>query len=152
MNPEQPQKKKILFVCIHNSIRSQIAEALLNHVAGDIYTVSSAGIEMENAMNPFVIESLRQIGIDHSRGAPKDVFKLYQSGHTFHYVITLCDEVHAEKCPVFPGVTHRLYWNFEDLSRFSGSDEELLEKISILRDHIKANVEDFVKNPPSVAL
>jgi arsenate reductase len=149
--PDKKVKKKVLFVCIHNSARSQIAEAILRHLAGDAYEVTSAGIEVGD-MNPLVVEALKQIGIDCSKAFSKSVFDLYKTGKTFNYVITLCDEEHADKCPIFPGVTHRLYWNFKDPSTFTGSDEEKLKNIIQVRDSIRAGIEEFIKNPPPVTL
>lgn len=145
----QKVKKKVLFVCTHNSARSQMAEGFLKHLAGDEYEVISAGIETSE-VNPLAVESMKQVGVDISNSMPKSVFKEYQAGKTFHYVITLCDEEQADKCPVFPGQTVRLYWNFRDPVTFYGKENEKMEQMVRIRDDIKAGVEAFIKNPPPV--
>src|SRR6185369_3558449 len=108
-------KKKVLFVCIHNSARSQMAEAFLNEICGTEFEAQSAGIEPGN-LNPIVVEAMREIGIDISGNKTKAVFDFVRSGSTFNYVITVCDETSAERCPIFPGVTTRLHWSFPDPS------------------------------------
>src|ERR1700739_2457803 len=104
-------KAKVLFVCIHNSARSQMAETFLNQICGDHFEASSAGLE-PGKLNPVVVEAMQEIGIDISGNQTKSVFDTIKSGKMFQYVITVCDETSAERCPIFPGITKRLHWGF----------------------------------------
>jgi arsenate reductase len=133
-------KKKVLFVCIHNSARSQMAEAFLNQICGDEFEAHSAGLE-PGKLNPIVVEAMREIGIDISGNQTKAVFDMFRSGKMFAYVITVCDETSAERCPIFPGVAARLHWSFPDPSALQGSHEEKLEQTRLVRDMIKSKVE-----------
>jgi arsenate reductase len=137
-------RKRVLFICIHNSARSQMAEAFLNQICGDEFEVHSAGLE-PGKLNPTVVEAMREIGIDISRNATKGVFDFVKSGKMFAYVITVCDETSAERCPIFPGVTKRLHWGFPDPSSFQGSAEEKLAKTREVRDLIKAKIEQWCR-------
>jgi arsenate reductase len=101
-------KIKVLFVCIHNSARSQMAEAWLNHLCGERFYAQSAGLE-PGSLNPLVVQVMKEAGIDISQNKTKSVFDFFKAGDIFSHVITVCDESSAEKCPVFPGVTNRLY-------------------------------------------
>ena len=103
------KKENVLFVCIHNSARSQMSEAFLNQRCGDRFCAHSAGLE-PGKLNPIVVEAMRLAGIDISGHQTKDVFSQVKSGKIFAYVITVCDEASAERCPIFPGVTKRLEW------------------------------------------
>lgn len=133
-------KMHVLFVCIHNSARSQMAEAFLNHVCGTEVEAHSAGIE-PGKLNPIVVEAMEEVGIDISRNHTKAVMDMIKSGRHFAYVITVCDEASAERCPIFPGVTTRLHWGFPDPSSFQGTHEERLAKTREVRDTIKAKIE-----------
>lgn len=138
-------KAKVLFVCIHNSGRSQMAEALLRHLGGDRFEAESAGFE-PGTLNPLVVASLKEIGIDISQAKTKSVFDLFKQGRMYQYVVTVCDESNAEKCPLFPGlVRERMHWSFKDPAGFQGSPEERLAKTRVVRDEIKAKIEAFVK-------
>jgi arsenate reductase len=133
-------KKKVLFVCIHNSARSQMAEAFLNQICGEEFEAHSAGIE-PGKLNLTVVEAMREIGIDISGHTTKSVFEMIQSGQMFANVITVCDETAAERCPIFPGVTQCLHWSFPDPSSFQG--EEKLSKTRAVRDAIKEKIEQW---------
>jgi arsenate reductase len=135
-------KIKVLFVCIHNSARSQMAEAFLNQICGGVFEAHSAGLE-PGKLNPIVVEAMQEIGIDISRNQTKAVFDMFKSGKIFAYVITVCDEASAERCPVFPGITKRLHWSFPDPSAVPGSHEEKLAKTREIRDLIKAKIEQW---------
>jgi arsenate reductase len=135
-------RKRVLFICIHNSARSQMAEAFLNDICGEQFEAHSAGLE-PGKLNPIVVEAMQEIGIDISRNQTKAVFDMYTSGKSFAYVITVCDETSAERCPIFPGVTTRLHWSFPDPSSLEGTHEEKLARIREIRDTIKAKVEDW---------
>jgi arsenate reductase len=132
-------KKKVLFVCIHNSARSQTAEAFLNQICPDEFEAQSAGIE-PGKLNPIVVEAMQEIGIDIS-GNTKSVSEMF--GQNFSYVITVCDETSAERCPIFPGVTTRLHWSFPDPSSFSGTPEEKLARTREVRDTIRQRIEEW---------
>ena len=133
---------KVLFICIHNSARSQMAEGLFNHYCGAEHRAESAGLE-EGSLNPFAVEAMREIGIDISRKGTQDVFDVFKSGRLFAYVVTVCDQASAERCPIFAGVTTRLHWSFPDPSTFQGSHEEKLEKTREVRDQIARKIEEF---------
>lgn len=138
-------KIKVLFVCIHNSARSQMAEAFLNNLAGDKFEAQSAGIE-PGVLNPLVIESMSESGIDISQNKTKSVFDLAADNNSYDYVITVCEKEAADKCPVFPGAGEKIQWSFADPSKLTGSKEEKLLKIAEIRDEIKAEVEKFIKS------
>lgn len=139
-------KTRVLFVCIHNSGRSQMAEALLRRIGGDRFEAESAGFE-PGTLNPLVVRALKELDIDISRARTKSVFELHRQGRAYHYVVTVCDESNSERCPVFPGtVRGRLHWSFPDPSGFSGSAEERLAQTRLVRDQIEAKVSEFVKS------
>jgi len=137
-------KQRVLFVCIHNSARSQMAEAFLKQLAGDKFEVESAGLE-PGRLNPIVVEAMKEAGIDISHNKTKGVFDLIKQSKLYAYVITVCDEAQAERCPVFPGVAQRLHWSFEDPSRFEGSYEEKLQKTRNVRDKIKQSIQEWIR-------
>jgi len=141
-------KAKILFVCIHNSARSQMAEGIVNHYYGDKFTAESAGFEAGN-LNPFAVKAMAGIGIDISENKTKKVFDYFKEGRFYSYVITVCDEANAERCPIFPGVKNTLHWSFPDPSSFSGSDEEKLKKITQVRDEIRSKIDSWIKDLPA---
>jgi arsenate reductase len=133
-------KKKVLFVCIHNSARSQMVEAFLNQACGDEFEAHSAGLE-PGKLNPIVVEAMLEIGIDISGNKTKAVSDFLKSGGNFSYVITVCDETSAERCPVFPGLTTRLHWSFPDPSAIQGTRDKKLVRTREIRDMIKAKIE-----------
>ena len=135
-------KRRVLFVCIHNSARSQMAEAFLNRLGEGRFEAESAGIE-PGSLNPLVVEAMRKAGYDLARNRTKDVFEFLRQGKRFHYVVTVCDEANAERCPVFPGVAERLHWGFEDPSALRGTTEEKMARIREIRDAIRARVVRF---------
>lgn len=137
-------KIRVLFVCVHNSARSQMAEAFLNALDGDTFAASSAGLEL-GALNPLAVEVMKEVGIDISRNITKSVFDLYTRGALFAYVIAVCDAEAAQRCPTFPGITRTLIWSFPDPASFIGSCEERLDKTRQVRDAIRAKVEKFIK-------
>ena len=117
-----------------------MAEAWLNHLCGDFFTAESAGLE-PGTLNPLVVEAMQESGIDISSKETRAVFDVLKSGKQFAYVITVCDETSAEKCPIFPGVTKRLHWGFPDPSGLIGSQAEKLAGTRQIRDQIRARVE-----------
>ena len=141
-------KKRVLFLCIHNSARSQMAAAFLKQAAGDRFEVESAGLE-PGKLNPLVVTAMKQIGIDISRNETQSVFDLFKSGQRFQYAISVCDEASAERCPIFPGVTTRLNWSFADPSTFTGSDSDRLKQVVAVREEIRSKVEVFLNEESS---
>lgn len=133
-------KSKVLFVCIHNSARSQMAEAFLNHLCPDDFIAESAGLE-PGELNPIVVEVMKEVGIDISGKQTKAVFDLFKSGRLFSHVIAVCDKEAAERCPVFPGLVERHQWSFPDPSAATGSREEKLAVARQVRDMIRASIE-----------
>ncbi len=133
-------KPKVLFICVHNGARSQMAEAFLNEICGDHFEAHSAGLE-PGKLNPLAVETMREIGIDISKNQTQAVFDVFKSGELFPYVITVCDESSAERCPIFPGVTKRLHWSFPDPSALKGTREERLAGTRKIRDQIRARIE-----------
>jgi arsenate reductase (thioredoxin) len=135
-------KKKVLFVCIHNSARSQMAEAFLNQICGEYFEAHSAGLE-PGKLNPIVVEAMQETGIDISGNKTKGVFDYIKAGTMFAYVITVCDETSAERCPIFVGITKRLHWSFPDPSAIQGTHDDKLAKTREVRDAIKAQIETW---------
>jgi arsenate reductase len=133
-------KKKILFICVHNSARSQMAEAFLNLICSDHFEAQSAGLE-PGKLNPLAVEVMREVGIDISKNKTQSVFDVFKSGQFFPYVITVCDETSSEKCPIFPGVTKRLHWSFPDPAALTGSHQERLNGTRAIRDEIRARIQ-----------
>ena len=137
-------KKRVLFVCIHNSARSQMAEAWLNHLCPESFEAHSAGIE-PGTINPLVVAAMQETGIDISGNKTKSVFDIFKSGKLFAYVITVCDEASAERCPIFPGVTTRLHWSFPDPSVLTGSPAQKMERVREIRDMIQARMVEWCR-------
>ena len=133
------QKKKVLFICIHNSARSQMAEEILRQLAGDRLETASAGLE-PGKLNPLVSEVLKELNIDISGKKTQSVADVLQRKTGYDFVITVCDEASAERCPVFPGKGQRLHWNFADPSQFTGTPQERLAKTRHVRDQIRARL------------
>ena len=135
-------KPRMLFICIHNSARSQMAEAWLNHLCGESFEANSAGLE-PGTLNPLAVKVMQEVGIDISTKTTQSVFDVFKSGRLFTYVITVCDETSAEKCPIFPGPTKRLHWSFPDPAQVNGTAEEKLEQVRQIRDQIRSRIEDW---------
>jgi len=117
-----------------------MAEAFLNQICREEFEAHSAGLE-PGKLNPIVVEAMQEIGIDISGKPTKAVFDMFKSGKMFAYVITVCDEASAERCPIFPGITKRLHWSFPDPSAIQGTHEEKLARTCEIRDQIKAKIE-----------
>lgn len=137
-------KIKVLFLCVHNSARSQMAEAFLKKMGGDNFEVESAGLE-PGKLNPLAIKVMAEEGIDISKNLTKDVFSFFKEGRLFNYVVTVCEAKNSERCPIFPGVSKKISWDFDDPSSFTGSEEEKLIQTRIIRDKIKEAVEKLVR-------
>lgn len=138
-------KFKVLFVCIHNSARSQMAEAFMNNLCGNDFEASSAGLE-PGRLNPLVVKAMLEQGIDISENKTKGVNEFIASGEKFSFVITVCDQAHAEACPVFPGKCKRLHWNFKDPGTLTGTENEKILQIRAIRDEIRNKIIAFCKS------
>lgn len=132
-------KRRVLFLCTHNSARSQMAEGLLRHLAGDRFEVFSAGTEVTR-VHPLAVEAMRQLGIDLSSQTSK-LLNDYLSDK-FDYVITVCDRAN-ESCPFFPGAARRMHWSFDDPSAAQGSHEQKLAYFGKIRDEIRERIQQF---------
>lgn len=140
MNREPAVKKRILFLCTHNSCRSQMAEGLVNHFLGDRFQAFSAGTEATR-VNPLAARVMSELGIDLAAHRSKKLDEF--AGEKFDYVITLCGDAN-EKCPLFFGGVERVHLGFDDPSRLSGRDEVVLPEYRRVRDEIKARITRFL--------
>jgi arsenate reductase len=136
------EKTKVLFICVHNSARSQMAEAFLNEFGSDRFAAESAGLE-PGVLNPLVVKAMAEIGMDISAKTTRSAFDLLRRGEWFGWVITVCDESQAEGCPIFPGAGRREHWSFPDPAAFTGSEEEKMSQVRALRDRISARVREW---------
>ena len=132
-------KKRVLFICTHNSARSQMAEGYLRHIAGDRFDVYSAGTEATQ-VRPQAIEVMAEIGIDISGQTSKTLQRYLPE--RWDYVITVCDDAN-ESCPVFPGTSDRSHWSFPDPSKATGTDAERLQVYRDVRDQIVQRIRIF---------
>ena len=133
-------KKRVLFLCTHNSARSQMAEGLLRNMAGDRFDVFSAGTE-RTYVQPLAIDAMREIGIDITAQTSKTLDEF--EGQTFDYVITVCDRAN-ESCPILPGTTERIHWSFEDPTAATGTDEQRLRAFRTVRDALQQRLRIFL--------
>lgn len=137
------RKIKVLFICRHNSGRSQIAEAYLKKFYGDYFKIESAGFEPLQEINPLVVRVMNEAGIDLSEKKPQNVFDFFKQGKIYEHVITVCHDTES-KCPIFPGITKRWNMPFPDPASVEGTEEEKLEAVRKIRDMIK----EWLSNPP----
>jgi len=134
-------RESVLILCTGNSARSQMAEGLLRHLAGDSFAVASAGVAPAQ-VRPEAIAVMREIGIDISHHRSKSVDEF--SGQEFDYVITVCDNAN-EQCPVFPANTKRLHWSFADPAAAQGDEQTRLAVFRAVRDQIRERLRIFAK-------
>ncbi len=130
-------KQRVLFICTHNSARSQMAEGLLRSLGGERFEVFSAGTEATH-VRPLAIRAMAELEIDISQQQSKTLERYL--GEPFDDVITVCDAA-AEACPVFPGAARRRHWSFEDPSKATGSESEQIEAYRQVRDEIRSRIE-----------
>lgn len=128
------EKQRVLFLCTHNSARSQMAEGLLRHFAGDRFEVFSAGTE-ETRVHPLAIDAMRELGIDISTHTSKTLDRFLPQ--QFDFIVTVCDRA-GETCPMFPGEVQRLHWSFDDPSRGT------IETFRRVRDEIHARMRELI--------
>jgi len=142
------EKIKVLFLCVHNSARSQMAEAYVNKLGEGLFQAESAGFE-PGILNPIVVDVMKEDGMDISNNQINSVYEFFEEKRFYGYVITVCDAAHNQKCPTFPGVPKRIHWDIADPSSFTGSYEDKLEKTRTVRDEIKKRVQEFIKDVKS---
>ena len=134
---------KVLFVCVHNSARSQMAMTYLNEFGKGHFQAESAGIE-PGTLNPLVVEVMAEDGYDISRNPVSSVFDFYREGRQYDLVIKVCEQSAGQKCPIFPGTSLSLNWDFADPAAFTGTREEKLAQTRQVRDKIKHRIEEFI--------
>ena len=134
--------KRVLFVCIHNSARSQMAEAFVNHACPGLVEAQSAGLE-PGTLNALVVEAMQEVGLDISGNKTKSVDEMLRSGRRFSHVVTVCDDASAERCPIFPGAAQRMHWSFPDPSALNGTRDERMERVREIRDSIQRQVQQW---------
>ena len=135
---EAGDRARVLFLCTHNSARSQMAEGLLRHLAGDRFEAMSAGTEATH-VRPLAVRAMEEIGVDISGQVSKTLDRYFNE--PFDHVITVCDDAN-EACPFFPGAQRRLHWSFEDPSNAEGTEEERLAVFRSVRDRIRERIQD----------
>ena len=134
------ERQRVLFLCTHNSARSQMAEGFLRELGGDRFDAASAGTE-QTRVNPLAARAMQEVGVDLSGHTSKTVDGLL--GERWEYVVTVCDDAN-ERCPIFPGRTTRLHWSFPDPSKATGMDDERLAIFRQVRDAIRARLVDWL--------
>ena len=137
-------KTKVLFICVHNSARSQMAEELLRKLGGDKFEVESAGF-VPTDINPIVVKVMKEEAIDLTGKKTQSVFSLVKAQNFYGYVITVCNRAKETDCPTFPGLSKRIHWDLEDPEDFTGTEEEKIRKVKELKDSIKQLVLNFIK-------
>jgi len=142
------KKQKVLFICVHNSARSQMAEAYLNKLGGKKFKAESAGLQ-PGTLNPFAVKAMKKDGIDISRNKTQSVMDIFNQGKHYAYVISVCSKADSEQCPVFPGKSIKLHWPFDDPSCFKGTPAEKLKATIKIRNQIKAKISKFISRASS---
>lgn len=135
-------RKRVLILCTGNSARSQMAEGMLRHLAGDRFEVASAGVA-PSQVRPEATEVMRELDIDIAGHRSKSLDEFL--GQEFDYVITVCDNAN-EQCPVFPGKTRRIHWSFEDPAAVAGDEAARLAVFRRVRNEITARLQDFTRS------
>lgn len=133
---------RVLFICVRNSARSQMAQAFLQQACGSAFQVASAGLE-PGMLNPLAVATMQEIGIDISGHKTQSVFDVYKSGQFISYVISVCDEASAQACPIFPGFVTRLHWSVPDPAALTGTWEHRLKAARPIRQMISDHVDAF---------
>jgi len=137
------QPRRILFVCIHNSGRSQMAEAFLNELGGPEFVAESAGVE-PRPINPDVVRVMREVGHDLSGAQSDNIVDFFREGRLYEQVIYVCERGTEKDCPVFPGVRQTLHWPFPDPAALTGDEAERLESLREIRDRIRERVGEWL--------
>jgi len=136
--------ERVLFLCSHNSARSQMAEGFMRRLGGDRFEVASAGTDARG-VNPLAVQVMAEIGIDLRGHTSKTLDRFV--GEPWDALITVCDNAN-ESCPVFPGVSQRLHWSFDDPSAATGSEEQRLAVFRRVRDEIGGRIETWLTERP----
>lgn len=131
---------RVLFICVRNSARSQMAAAFLRRACPNELQVESAGLT-PGSINPLAAATMQEVGIDISGNSTQSVFEVFQSGKVFSHVITVCDETSAEACPIFPGIVKRLHWSIRDPGALAGSWEDRFNAVRPIRREISDRVD-----------
>ena len=134
---------RVLFVCEHNSARSQMAEAFLKKIGGDVFEVESGGIEAR-IINPLIIEVMQEKGYNLQEKTTQTTLNLLKQGKRYDIIITVCSREASEQCPIFPGRALRMNWPFDDPSKVAGDKNTKLETIRKIRDKIEEKIKAFV--------
>lgn len=134
---------KVLFVCIHNSARSQMAETFLNDLGAGLFEAESAGLEA-GTLNPYVVRAMRELNYDISGNETNDVFDYHKEGRIYQAVVKVCDQINGERCPIFPRTLINENWNLEDPSSIQGDDEAIMNRTREIRDQILERVKAFI--------
>ncbi|HOP09264.1 MAG TPA: arsenate reductase ArsC [Candidatus Methanofastidiosa archaeon] len=137
-------KVSVLFVCTHNSARSQMAEELLRIHGGDRFDPESAGYEPGDSVSPLVVEVMGEMGVDIGKKRPRDVFKIFEDGAKYDYVITVCKECLENGCPILPSEKEFLRWGFDDPEALEGTYEEKIEGTRKIKKDIEKRVLEFI--------
>jgi arsenate reductase len=140
-------RKRVLFICTHNSARSQIAEAWLKRIGGPAFDVESAGLGF-GTLKPLVIEAMQEVGIDLSGKTTQTVADVLKSERRFDYVITFYDQKKAGQCPTFPGEITRLHWDIPERPKSPAPKKEQLAHVRNVRELIKRHVEEWLAQNP----
>lgn len=141
----EDHKRKVLFLCTGNSCRSQMAEGILRHIAGDRFEALSAGLDPREEVHPMAIEVMKEVGIDISGQKPKPVSD-FLGKETIFYIIVVCSKAH-QTCPrIWPGLgdNNRYYWPLTDPSEADGTKNERLEVFRRVRNEIRAKLDDWI--------
>jgi len=136
-------KTRVLFVGSVNGSRSQMAEALLNHLAGGEFEAMSAGYRA-GKLNPLAVKVMKEIGLDISGNTVKTAFNLYKQGIFFNYIIVLCDQTMAERGPIYPGHQGYIYWSTPDPDILWGTYRERLKGMRAIRDGLRKRIEEWL--------
>lgn len=139
-------RDRVLFVCIRNSARSQMAEGFLNAFCHEKFVAESAGLQ-PGTLHPLAVAVMREVRIDISAKQTRSVFDVFKAGRLFSYVVTVCDEASAEMCPIFPGIVKRLHWSIPDPATVEGTYDYRMQAFREARDEIRAKVEVFCGVP-----
>lgn len=142
---------RVLFICIHNSARSQMAEAFLNQLGQGKFVAESAGLEA-GVLNPIAIKTMAELGYDISQSKTKSVFDFFQQGKRYEIVVKVCDALNGQRCPIFPSTKVSLNWDLPDPSAFAGSEQEKLNAIRPIRDLIRIKVEQLILDYQKITL
>lgn len=135
-------KRRVLILCTGNSARSQMAEGLLRHLAGERFEIFSAGVD-PSYVRPQAVEAMREVGVDISGHRSKSVDEF--AGQEFDYIITVCDNA-RERCPLFPGKAERIHWSFDDPAQAEGDEKAVLAVFRRVRDEIESRLRDFIES------